>query len=235
MRPSSKMLPRRFAILAALVSSFFVRATEARAQEPAYAAEYVGRTFPEANEKITLVVGETLEGAFELRNVGTATWSTTTTKIATIPRDAKSPLADESWENEGRCATVEAETPPGEVGRFGFLIRGNEPGDVTYAFGLVEEGVTWFADDGGPPDDAIFLRVRVVEPPPPTAVASTAAGTGATTGAGGGGGAGGGAAAADPGDGGCTCSTGRSSRASPAFLALASLGIGVAVARRRRG
>lgn len=229
------MLLRSIASLAfcALVLMSFSSRASAQA---AYAAEYLGRSFPEASEKLTLTVGETREGYFEFTNTGTATWSTMTTKLATIPRDAKSPLADDSWENEGRCTAVDEETAPGEVGRFTFTIRANEPGDYLYAFGLLEEWVTWFADDGGPPDNSVFVRVRVIEPPPPTATVSTGAATSSTSGAGGEGGAGGGGGAGnEPGDsdGGCDCSVnGRRAGASSAMVTV--LALGLILGRRRR-
>lgn len=135
---------------------------------PKYAGSFVGQSFPPASEAIELEVGERLEGWFDLENTGTSTWSTATTKLAPIPRDVASPLADPSWPAPHRAAHVAADTPPGAVGRFVVTLHGNEPGEVVQTFGLVEESVTWFADatlGGGPPDDFLAVRVRVTEPP----------------------------------------------------------------------
>src|SRR5690606_38506170 len=40
------------------------------------------------------------------------------------------------------------------------------PGDYPQFFNLVEEGVTWFSQQGGPPDNQLQVRVTVVPPPP---------------------------------------------------------------------
>ncbi len=58
---------------------------------------------------------------------------------------------------------ADAAVGPGEEGRFSFEIFGQAPGLVDQTFGLVAEGVTWFADDGGPPDDYLELVVDVVD------------------------------------------------------------------------
>ena len=73
-----------------------------------------------------------------------------------------------SWLSPTRVATPDAATPEGTVARFTFEVAGTTLGEHTQTFGLVHEGVTWFADAGfGPSDDFFSLTVRVVEPPPP--------------------------------------------------------------------
>lgn len=53
---------------------------------------------------------------------------------------------------------------PGQIGRFSFTLGGNAPyGEYTQTFGLVEEGITWFGDAGGPADDQLSIRVEIVE------------------------------------------------------------------------
>ena len=131
---------------------------------PRYSGAFVAQSFPPSQDPpIELASGESVEGWFDLLNIGTASWSTAT-KLAPIPRDQPSPLADASWPAPHRAAHVLADTPPGAVGRFAVTLRGGEPGEHVQHFGLVEEGVTWFADatlGGGPPDDFITVRVDV--------------------------------------------------------------------------
>lgn len=226
---------------------------------PKFAGGFVAQSFPPSSETIELESGETLEGWFDLRNVGTSTWSTATTKLAPIPRDVPSPLADASWPAPHRAAHVAADTAPGAVGRFLVTLRGNEPGEVLQTFGLVEEGVTWFADGtlgGGPPDDFIAVRVRTTAPPATTgAVASSSGSSGdggdgtsggdggrgslttSVGGTGGGDGEGGTGAPARPGDGdrGCVCELAAPAGPSRPLAAFAALGAILASRRFRRG
>ena len=52
-------------------------------------------------------------------------------------------------------------------GRFNFTVRGPDaPGDYPQYFGLVREGVSWFAQSGGPADNVIQIRVTSTAPPP---------------------------------------------------------------------
>jgi len=125
----------------------------------AWGAELVSSTFEGV---VTLVPGEALMGTIELRNTGTEGWTPSTELATTGPRDAASLLADSSWVSERRPAAVEGSVPPGESYPFTFVIRAPDlAGDYVQTFGLVEAGETWFADELGPPDDAIAVRVAV--------------------------------------------------------------------------
>ena len=152
--------------------------------EAEYHAAFVAQSFPTADAPaIQMEPGQTLDGWIELKNVGTATWKAGETMLAPTPREQASPLAAKSWLSATRVSTLAEDVPPGSTGRFDLSITASKVGNVTQTFGLVEEGVTWFADapkGGGPADDQLALRV---------VISKKSEGTG---GAGGGGGSGGG-------------------------------------------
>jgi hypothetical protein len=133
-----------------------------------FGAEYVEQTFPLARDPFELAPGEEVSGYIDLRNTGDETWEPGFTFLGTTePRDVASPLAGPDWINDHRAATVDAPVPPGEVGRFAFTIRAPDtPGDYPQFFNLVEEGVTWFSDQGGPADALLQIRVTVLDVPP---------------------------------------------------------------------
>lgn len=133
-----------------------------------YAAELVAQTFPLARDPFELYPGQEQRGAIELRNVGEASWEPGATFLGTTqPRDGDSPLAASDWIAPNRAATVDRTVPPGETGRFELTVRAPSTlGDHPQFFGLVQEGVAWFGDQGGPPDDQLQIRVTVVAPPP---------------------------------------------------------------------
>ncbi|MBK8264380.1 MAG: D-alanyl-D-alanine carboxypeptidase family protein [Nannocystis sp.] len=139
--------------------------TEGPCGKPLFAADLLDQSFPAADHDppIILYVGETRQGWVDLHNPGKATWSAVT-YLAPQPHDQPSPLADPTWLAPNRVARVDADTPAGQDGRFTFTIRGNEAGDYTQNFALVDEQedkVTWFADD------LFTLRVLVLDQPTP--------------------------------------------------------------------
>jgi MYXO-CTERM domain-containing protein len=108
----------------------------------------------------------------------------------------------------------------------------DETGTYVESFGLVQEAVTWFAEQGGPADNVITLDLQVID-----GVANGSGGGTAEGGAGTGGGSEGGAPADDDGDGAtdecdCRAAPGTSSHASGGLL-LAGLALAFAAARRR--
>jgi N-acetylmuramoyl-L-alanine amidase len=147
-------------------SGVYARLDDLRAPlTPGYAAVFASQSFPLAHEGVVeLTVGEELTGYIELTNTGTATWDSAT-MLATIPRDTPSSLADETWVSPTRTVAVDAATATGENGRFTFTIQGNAAGEYDQYFSLVQESVTWFADDGGPGEDTLRVRVVVTEAP----------------------------------------------------------------------
>ncbi|MBU0553375.1 hypothetical protein KJ940_18025, partial [Myxococcota bacterium] len=120
-----------------------------------------GQSFPLASEApIELCVGESLAGEIRVDNIGRDAWDDQV-RLAPTPRDVPSPIAAPSWLSPVRVTSPDGVVQPGEQGRFRFEIRGNTPGLVDQTFGLVAEGVTWFADQGGPSDDYLELVVNV--------------------------------------------------------------------------
>jgi hypothetical protein len=111
--------------------------------DPKFAAELVQQSMPEA-----LGAGEVQPAWVEFKNTGTATWEPGTTRLGTTdPEDRESAMSAPDWISANRAATVDAETKPGETGRFTFSLRGpvvTAPEALTEHFGLVEEGVAWF-------------------------------------------------------------------------------------------
>jgi hypothetical protein len=133
---------------------------------PEYRGEFKDQSFPLAPSPTSAHVGDVVTGYIELTNTGGQPWKAGTTKLAPIPRDKASPFADSSWLSPTRVSTVAADVAPGAVGRFPVALDANDVGDTEIGFGLVEEGVTWFADatlGGGPADG--FLKVHLVVVP----------------------------------------------------------------------
>ncbi|MCA9605196.1 MAG: hypothetical protein KC619_06360 [Myxococcales bacterium] len=133
-----------------------------------YAATWVSQSFPLAAEPFELYPGQEMTGSIVLHNAGAAAWMPGVTNLGTTqPRDGASPLVGPDWIGPNRPATVDRMVPPGEDGTFTFTIRAPDaPGDYPQFFTLVQEGVAWFSDQGGPPDDQLQVRVTVLEPPP---------------------------------------------------------------------
>jgi hypothetical protein len=116
---------------------------------------------------LTVTLGEQPTLWFELENTGLTTWTAGTTKLAPLPRDAESPLLGPDWLSAQRIATVEADVAPGERGRFTFTLAAPAAGQYVLSMGLVEEGVTWFADPpagGGPKDGQLEIQLTVEDP-----------------------------------------------------------------------
>ncbi len=133
---------------------------------PDFRAEFVNQSFPLASMPFELAPGETSSGYIEMRNNGEATWMPGQTFLGTSsPRDAASPIAGPGWVSPIRATTVDRAVAPGETGRFEFTVQAPlEEGEYAQYFNLVQEGVTWFSDDGGPGDEQLQVRVQVVCP-----------------------------------------------------------------------
>jgi hypothetical protein len=117
----------------------------------------------------TAVVGEPREVWFDLVNTGTVAWQPGVTFLAPVPRDAASPVGAPSWPSPTRAATVASEVLPGATGRFTLSLVAPAAGDHAVAFGLVQEGVTWFADPpagGGPADGVLHVTLHAADPEP---------------------------------------------------------------------
>lgn len=130
---------------------------------PEYRGTFVSQTYPLAPSAAAAHVGEELTGSITLTNSGTKPWIAGTTKLAPIPRDTASPFATSTWLSTSRVSTVSADVQPGQNGTFSLSLKPTSIGTFSVPLGLVEEGVSWFADapNGGGPADG-FLRVDVV-------------------------------------------------------------------------
>jgi hypothetical protein len=129
-----------------------------------FAAEYVSQSFPLASQPFELEPNTEVPGYIELRNSGNATWTPDATFLGTtLPRDGDSALAGADWVNPHRAASVDRMVGPGETGRFAFSVHApGKIGEYSQFFNVVQEGVAWFSDQGGPLDDQLQVRVTVV-------------------------------------------------------------------------
>jgi hypothetical protein len=133
---------------------------------PEYRGTFLAQSFPVAPAAVTVTLGAVATGWFQLTNTGTQPWIAGTTKLATIPRDNSSAFVDPKWLSPSRVSTVAANVAPGDVGQFAVQLDATAAGDFTILFGLVEDGVTWFADPtlgGGPADGALSVHLIVVD------------------------------------------------------------------------
>ena len=148
-----------------------------------WAASYVGQSWPLASAPpIQLKQYQKQTGSIDLKNMGTIKWPADVVKLAPIPRDKASSFAASTWMSATRVSTIAADVAPGETGHFEWDLYPQEAGDFAPYFGLVAEGVTWFADSGGPKDDVLQVTVHV-EPGPPPAMTGSGASGGAPPGA----------------------------------------------------
>jgi hypothetical protein len=186
---------------------------------PEYRGDFKDQTFPLAPAALTVHAGDVASGYVELTNSGTQTWKAGTTKLAPIPRDQASPFADASWLSPTRVSTVTQDVPPGAVGRFDVKLDAAKPGDFTIGLGLVEEGVTWFADAtaGGGPQDGLLAVHLVVTPAASTLDGGASADSGGDQGGGDAGGEADGGSTPDPGGGGLDAAAARDSGSGAAF------------------
>jgi N-acetylmuramoyl-L-alanine amidase len=187
---------------------------------PDYAASLSDSSFAlSAEAPIVLKWGESVDGYLEFNNTGQSTWDSST-RLAPLPRDQASPVYGNDWESETRVTASDENPAPGNTGRFSFSLKGREPGVYYQEFGLLQEGVTWFGDDGGVEPEEIVLRIVVSEER-----LGADGGSGSDTGDT--------ARSTDLGDekGGCACSSSQPSKNIwPSFLGI----IGAMLIRRRR-
>jgi hypothetical protein len=217
-----------------------------------------GQSYPIVSKgAVTVEVGQTVTGWVKLENIGTEVWKSGTVWLAPIPRDQASPFVSASWLSATRISTPSGDVAPGAVGEFALDLTGSAEGETILELGWVAEGITWFADSGGPDDGYFAVKVNVVpstEPPPTGSGGSAGSGgdggdggsvaSGGSSGSGWGSGgsagfvagAGGDGATGDPDDdasveGGCTIASSSSSSSAPWWVLIA---IGAFVVRPRR-
>jgi MYXO-CTERM domain-containing protein len=208
---------------------------------PQYRGTFKDQSFPLSPAPLTVNVGDVVSGYIELTNSGTQTWKAGVARLAPIPRDVASPFADPSWIAPIRVSTLDADVPPGAVGRFPVKLDATTVGDKEIELGLVEEHVTWFADaplGGGPADGS--LKIHLVVLPKGTPIDAGAPGLDGGQDGGwfalgdGGEGSGGPVAPGKSASHGCGCSIGAAGGGTGGPLGLAAFLIVIAIAARRK-
>lgn len=180
----------------------------------------------------TVLAGETFTVRVTYTNTGASAWDEQTKLGTTEPRDRMSLFVDASWPEETRPAVVTGTVDSGSSYTFELALRAPViNGTYSESFGLVQEGVTWFADQGGPSDDAVTLAIQVIN--------GVEGGSGGGSNQGGGGWNDGGAG--EGGDGGGSdddsddgCSAAPSGRGGPTFAFVAILMAMLFATRRTR-
>lgn len=172
----------------------------------------------------TVLTGESFSVRVVATNTGGTPWDSNTRIGTTEPRDRQSEFASPSWLNAGRPAQVDGTVAAGASYTFELAFKApGDPGAYNEHFGFVQEGVAWFADQGGPPDDSIALAIQVVAASP----------NGGGPGGASAGGAGAGGDDRDAADDGCTVSAGVGDRFGVLWPALALAAASLARRRRR--
>ncbi len=173
----------------------------------------------------TVLAGESFSVRIVATNTGGAPWDASTRIGTTDPRDRASEFASPSWINDGRPAAVDGAVLAGESYTFELALKAPDtPGVYDEHFGFVQEGVAWFADQGGPPDDSIALPIQVVSASP----------NGGGPGGAAAGGSGAGGDDADASDGGCSIGQ-RHAKSLGSLFPLLALVVAARASRRRRG
>ena len=172
---------------------------------PAYSAAYVSQSWPLASQPpFQVKCGQSVAAKIVLKNTGTKTWDSSTKLGTTMQRDRASIFAGSDWLASNRAAAIKGTVAPGADGTFAFAFDGPTgsacvPGEYHEFFGVVQEGVAWFSDNGqgGPPDNQIEALIDLVPGDPATGDMGGGGGSGGSGGGddggvSGGGGAGGG-------------------------------------------
>jgi MYXO-CTERM domain-containing protein len=148
---------------------------------PRWGAQYVGDSGWPGGTSMTLPINGAASGCIELKNIGTETWSPGKTFLGTTKeRDRKSAVRGADWVSDNRAATIDKDVPRGATGKFCFSFKAPATvGTITEYFGLVQEGVTWFADSGGPADEHIWFKITTNESTTPMEDAAVASDAGA--------------------------------------------------------
>ena len=161
---------------------------------PDWSAAFVSQTWPYASQPAFQVkCGESVTAKLVMKNTGAKAWDGNTKLGTTQPRDRKSIFAGSHWLSATRAAAISGTVAPGANGTFSFAFDGPtgadcKPGTYTEYFGIVQEGVAWFSDNGqgGPPDNQLEALIDLV-PGDPTTGGADMGGGGGSGGAGGGG------------------------------------------------
>lgn len=182
----------------------------------------------------TVLAGESFTVRATFTNTGDSPWDAQTHVGTTEPRDRTSVFEAPSWLNPTRPVAVSGSVSTGESYTFEITMKAPDAtGTYVESFGLVQEAVTWFADQGGPTDNVITLDLQVID-----GVANGSGGGTSEGGGGGGSGIEGGAPADDDGDEAgddcdCRAAPGTSSHRSSSALLIAGIALAFGALRRR--
>jgi hypothetical protein len=118
------------------------------------------RTIPFTDD-VAFAPGQTIYVRVKAKNIGSKTWSNTTTKIGTSnPIDRSSVFQDASWLSAVRPAAVtEASVMPGDIGTFDFALKApSTTGTYKEYFNILIEGQAWLQDIG------LYYTLNVTQP-----------------------------------------------------------------------
>jgi hypothetical protein len=169
---------------------------------PDWSAKYVSQSWPLAAQPAFAVkCGGSVAAKLVMKNSGGKSWDGNTKLGTTMARDRASIFAGSDWLASNRAAAIQGTVAPGSDGTFSFSFHGPTgadcvPGTYHEFFGIVQEGVHWFSDngEGGPPDNQLEALIDLqpgdpVAPPPdmaePPATNGGTTGSGGTSGGGG--------------------------------------------------
>src|SRR5262249_40868683 len=120
--------------------------------------------------------GQSVAAKIVLKNMGTKTWDGSTRLGTTMQRDRASIFAGSDWLSPNRAAAIDGTVAPHADGTFAFAFHGPTgaacvPGTYHELFGVVQDGVAWFSDNGqgGPPDNQIEALIDLVPGDPAAA------------------------------------------------------------------
>ncbi len=148
-------------------NSSFTLSAQCTGGVPNYRAQLVSQTgFPTGTW--TVAPGEVVTGTVRLKNTGRATWNSGNVRIGTTgPRDRSSPFRHSSWLGASRVASNSGSVGPNASRDYTVRLQAPlQEGRYTEQFGLVAEGITWFANQGGPADNMLRWTIDVVDPTP---------------------------------------------------------------------
>jgi lysozyme len=121
-------------------------------------------TLASVDAPATVLAGEAFDVTVTYTNSGSAVWDAATFLGTSEPRDRASAFVDASWPSDHRAVGVAGEVAAGAEHAFTFTMRAPDaPGAYVEHFALVQEAVTWFADAGGPADDAVRIAIQVLD------------------------------------------------------------------------
>jgi hypothetical protein len=137
---------------------------------PSYGAAFVSQTWPYASMPgFTVKCGQSVTAKIVLMNAGGKTWDSSTRLGTTMPRDRASLFAGSDWLAPNRAAAIKGTVAPNADGTFNFSFHGPTgaacvPGTYHEYFGVVQESVAWFSDngEGGPPDNQLEAVIQLV-------------------------------------------------------------------------